>query len=189
MKLVVRSILIADLEDVYRQGARHPQLGLFLDGGSHCPILGVPAGEKGLTTVVEAALSARTEHSSHGKGSLPNREGESTDTLTVASGIVDLRTGLGEPSNMEFPGDGEALCLIVADGTHRLAPLLIFYGSTLPTLGSIPPCNLEDLQTTWARLTSGKIVQGRFLLEQSPPQWDAGLDEKLTERLRELYGE
>lgn len=161
MDVVIATLTIPDLAEATRQGASHPLLGFFLNGGSHCVVDGVT----GAAEILDAARA------------------------TAAEGLpVSV---LGEPAAEDLRGAGEraALCLVVTDGVAGSRPLAILYGRSLPALGSIPPCAVQDLQGTWTALAGGTPKGGRHLLHEQPQEWDPQLERQLTQRLRQLYGE
>jgi hypothetical protein len=155
-------IVIANLTvpNLHSAGASHPILGPFLNGGSYCAVEGTDVAE-----ILSAARQAAGE--------------EGMPLLVVG--------GRPAPSDLLRTAQRAALCLLVSNGGSP--PLAVFYGRGLPALGSIPPCKLRDLQTTWAALTGGAPREGRHLLQEQPEAWDPQLERQLTQRLRQLYGE
>jgi hypothetical protein len=93
------------------------------------------------------------------------------------------------PEDLRRTGERAALCLLVEDESARSRPLAILYGRSLPVLGAIPACTVEDLRTTWAALAGGAPGGGRHLLHEQPEAWDPRIERQLTQRLRQLYGE
>jgi hypothetical protein len=164
MEVIVGSLTVPDLEELKRQGAAHPVLGKLLNGGSSCEVA---------EGVEEILAAARAEAAETG---LP---------LTLAGDL-----GGEDAAGLERLGGSGALCLIVADGAGRSRPLAVLYGRSLPALGSIPACTVRDLRNTWVSLAGGAPKGGgRHLLHEQPEAWDPDLEQQLTQRLRQLYGE
>ena len=164
MEVIVGSLTVPDLEELKRQGAAHPVLGKLLNGGSSCEVHGAAA------EVLDAARAVAAE----------------TGLPVTAAGDLGGEGAAG----LERRGGGAALCLIVSDGAGRSGPLAVLYGRSLPALGTIPACTLEDLRSTWISLAGGTPQGGgRHLLHEQPEAWDADLEQQLTQRLRQLYGE
>jgi hypothetical protein len=145
-----------------------PDLAAALRRGSSHPLLG-PFLDGGSYGPVEAGLE---------------------DVLDAARETAGLAF-LGDPGPEELRRAGEraVLCLLVDDGSSRSRPLAILYGRSLPVLGAIPACAMEDLRTTWAALAGGAPRGGRHLLHEQPEAWDPRIERELTQRLRQLYGE
>jgi hypothetical protein len=170
MDVIVGRLTVPDLEELKRQGAAHPVLGRILNGGSWCEVNGIPATAEGVEGIVEAVRAAAAETG------LP---------LSLADDL-----GREDAAGLERLGGSAALCVIVSDGAGRSRPLAVLYGRSLPALGAIPACTVQDLQSTWISLAGGTPKGGgRHLLHEQPEVWDPDLEQQLTQRLRQLYGE
>lgn len=164
MEVIVGSLTVPDLEELKRQGAAHPVLGKLLNGGSSCEVDGVAA------EILDAARAAAAETG------LP---------LSVAGDL-----GGEDAAGLERLAGSAALCVIVSGGAEKSRPLAVLYGRSLPALGTIPACTVGDLQSTWISLAGGTPKGGgRHLLHEQPEAWDPDLEQQLTQRLRQLYGE
>jgi hypothetical protein len=154
--------------DVFLATLTVPDLAAALRQGSSHPLLG-PFLDGGSHGPVEASVA---------------------DVLDAARGMEGL-SFLGDPGPEDLRRTGEraALCLLVEDESARSRPLAILYGRSLPVLGAIPACTVEDLRTTWAALAGGAPGGGRHLLHEQPEAWDPRIERQLTQRLRQLYGE
>jgi hypothetical protein len=56
-------------------------------------------------------------------------------------------------------------------------------------MGLVEPCRRADLWNTWGALAGGAKGSARFLLEEPDVPGDRLVEQALTVRLRELYGE
>ncbi|HET9210883.1 MAG TPA: hypothetical protein VFR03_10825 [Thermoanaerobaculia bacterium] len=143
-----------------------PDLAAALRQGSSHPLLG-PFLAGGSYCPVDAGLR------------------EILDAARETEGLTIL--GDPVPEDLRRTGERAVLCLLVDGGGAR--PLAILYGRSLPVLGAIPACTVEDLRTTWAALAGGAPRGGRHLLHEQPEAWDPRIERQLTQRLRQLYGE
>jgi hypothetical protein len=179
MEVVIASLTVPSLEDVRRQGASHATLGSLLNGGSHCTVESEAQGKAETFTSVRAAAarSGLSLTEAADPASLPGGQ-DGLTLLGVEAAVADLVR----------VGERAAVCLFLSDGAAR--PMVVLYGRGLPVLGSIPPCTLRDLESTWISLAGGTPPEGgRNLLHEQPEAWDPDIERQLTRRLRQLYGE
>ena len=124
-------------------------------------------------------------------GSYCTVEADAAEILAAARAVPGL--SFVDVETPRSAGGQAALCLIVAGGPARSRPLAILHGRSLPALGAIPPCTIQDLVCTWTALLGGKLggelEGGRHLLHEQPEAWDPRIERQLTQRLRQLYGE
>jgi hypothetical protein len=165
MEVVLASLTVREIAEVMRQGGSHPLLGGLLEQGTYCRVVGAGLGAGEMCGLFAAA-------------------GEEAARRRLPIAVC------AEPpaADLERARQQGALCLVVVDGAAG-PPLAILCGRGLPILGAVQPCTLADLEHTWISLAGGVPQGGRHLLHEQPEAWDLQLERKLTERLRELYGE
>jgi hypothetical protein len=186
MEVVIASLTVPDLEEVTRRGAPHSVLGPFLNGGSFCTVDGIAATPEGVAELLTAARTAASE------AGLPLTEGAAPASVPATRDGITL---LGDCSsdqdgaNLGRIAGSAVLCLLVVDGATRSKPMAVLFGRGLPALGAIPSCTVRDLESTWISLAGGTTKGGRYLLHEQPEVWDPQIEQQLTLRLRQLYGE
>ena len=189
MDVLITGLIAPQLTEVCGPaGSSHPFVAGLLDDGSHCNVNAVPAGARGLEQLFDAALEAASQAGVPARkiDSLAAPETSEPNGIRVFGKVLDLE----EAANVVAPPTGpEALCVLLGDGAERVAPVAILLGRTLPSMGPMPPCLQEDLQATWVRLAGGTPSAGRYLLEETSSAWDPDVEQQLTERLRQLYGD
>lgn len=183
MEVVISSLTIPDLDEVQRRGTSHPTVGRLLHGGSYCPVDGVAATAAGMQEILQAARAAAAD------AGVPLAEVAGSDSLPSGRDGLVLLGSDPAPADLERIGERAALCLVLADETARSRPMVVLYGRSLPALGAIPACTLQDLQSTWISLAGGTPKGGRHLLHEQAEAWDPQIERQLTERLRQIYGE
>jgi hypothetical protein len=121
-------------------------------------------------------------------GSYCTVEADAAEILAAARAVAGL--SFVDAEDPRSASERAALCLIVADGSARSRPLATLHGRSLPALGAIPRCTVQDLVCTWTALLGGEPQGGRHLLHEQPEAaWDPRIERQLTQRLRQLYGE
>ena len=183
MAVVISRLTVPDLEELKHQGMSHPTLGFLLKGGSYCDVEDIAATAEGMTQIIHAARAAAAE------AALPFTEVAAPALLPPGGNGLILLGADPAPADLARVAEHAVLCLLVTDGAARLRPLAVLYGRNLPALGPIPPCTLRDLESTWISLAGGTPKDGRFLLHEQAESWDPQIEQQLTRRLRQLYGE
>lgn len=192
MRVTIVGLLTVDFEQVSRRGLYHPLLGAILDAGCYAHVAGIEPGRAGLAQIIEAVIEKA--------GAAKVQCRIISSSLTVqdepASGIqvcreflsVERAQAASENWHVEL-ATGSALSLIVADDLSKGSPLWTLCSYRLPCMGPLAPASLEDICATWLRLGGGSPAKGHFLLEEPRSPVDTLAESRLTERLRQLYGE
>ncbi len=183
MEVIVLGLIVPDLESAYQQDTRHRGLRRLLDAGSHCTVNGVAAGLAGVEEILAAAAQMPSSPIHEA------REVSGQDGLRILGEVLELGEAEEALTQWDELGGRVALCVAVGDQAGRRAPVAIIDAESLPSMGPMPPCELRDLQATWVRLAGGTPAAGRYLLEETAASWDPELEQQLTERLRQLYGD
>ncbi len=187
MEVIILGLTVPGLGEVCQQGARHHLLGRFFDGGSHCTVHGVAVGARGVEEILTAA--GTTKVPSNPIDGFPIRDVSGRDGLRTVVEVHDLDEAKDTLAQWDQFGDQAALCLVLGDRDGQRVPTVILYARCLPSMGPMPPCELQDLEATWVHLAGGTPDAGRYLLEEAAASWDPELEQQLTERLRQLYGD
>jgi hypothetical protein len=192
MSVVILAVEL-DLAEILRLGFAHPMVGGWLDTGTYGRVVDVTGGIAGLRELVgpdcERALRAS------GVDPLRLRSPRDFRTRTCPPLLIadwPPNQDGGEPDDglwHEVVGAGDTLALVIADAATALAPLWILAGTPLPVMGLVEPCRRADLWNTWGALAGGAKGSARFLLEEPDVPGDRLVEQALTVRLRELYGE
>jgi hypothetical protein len=192
MSVVVLAVEL-ELAEILRSGLAHPYVGGLLDAGSYGRVIDVSWGSAGLTELVGPECDRALRAS--GVDPIRVRSLGGPDTRTRPALVIaewPLHQGGAVPDDgmwHEVVGAGDTLALVVADTANALAPLWILTGDTLPVMGPVEPCRRADLWNTWCALAGGVRGSARFLLEEPDAPGDPLVEQALTARLRELYGE
>lgn len=179
MELVISGLVVADLAELERQGGAPPLTRALLAGGTHVEIHGAAPGAPGVEQILAAVRAAAAT------AQVPLAELASPGTATSGAGSG----GGAGTTEIERIGARGALCLVAGDGSGRRPPLALLYGRGVPALGRVPPCTSAELAATCVTLAGGRHTGGRHLLEEQAEPWDPRLEQELTRRLRQLYGE
>ena len=191
MRVLVVGLVANDLREVCRQGFSHPIIGEFLDGGSYATLEGIESGPEGLAEIIgrrleEGAAAAGVEcgyaESGHGTA-----HAAAIQVEREATNLDGAHAEIGRWQR-HLSGGG-ALSIVIADLSRRQPPLFCLYAHSLPCMGAMPPCAVADVHATWLRLAGGSTPAGRYLLEEQPSSFDSSDEERLIERLRQLYGD
>jgi hypothetical protein len=172
MELVISGLAVADLAELEHQGGAPPLTQSLLAGGTHVEVHGAAPGAAGVEQILAAVRAAAAA------AQVPLAELASPGTAAAV-----------DTAEIERIGARGALCLVAGDGSGRRPPLALLYGRGVPALGRIPPCTPADLAATCVILAGGRSTGGRRLLEEQAEPWDPRLEQELTRRLRQLYGE
>jgi hypothetical protein len=159
------------LTDIARLGPAHPVFGGLFDQGTVAALCG-------LGTDVPAAITRVC------------RQVDPDGTrLHVAEIPHDLGESDGVRALLESKAAAAAVCVVLAgdaqDGPH---PLVVVSGTIVPAMGVVPDCDLARLRATLAHL-AGRPEPDSESLFTEPAVPDSLMEEQLSERLKQLYGE
>jgi hypothetical protein len=183
MEVVIIGLTVPDPDEVQRQGPAYPTLGPFLNGGTYCTIDDVAATAGGPPAILRAARAAALE------AAVPFAETADPASLPSGGNRLVLLVSSPAPADLQRIGERAALCLLVAGGQTPSKPIVVLYGRHLPALGPVPACTVRDLASTCISLAGGAPQGGRHLLHEQAEPWDPQIEQQLTRRLRQLYGE
>jgi hypothetical protein len=159
------------LADIARQAAAHPAFGFLFDLGTVAALTRVVGDvPREITRLCEQADPA---------GTCFEMISLSPDAL---ADHVALR---GE---LERRAAASAVCVVLVPDKSELPPLVLVCGATVPSMGVQAECDPKRLLATFAYLAGTPSPDDDSLFTE-PTVAASIMEEKLSDRLKQLYGE
>jgi hypothetical protein len=158
----------ADLARALVEGPAHPVLGGLIDIGTCVPL--EPAKADVHSVVADACVDL------------------------AATGPTTVRRadplGEGFRAEVEARASRGPVFVVVVDPAGHTVPFVLAAGPELPAMGLLPPCGLDRVVVS-LRFASGTVGvdHGETIFTEPAFAADAVEEERLSDRLRQLYGE
>ena len=179
MKVVLAGLAVPSLNELLRQGVAHPRFGELFRRGSWARLQGVAEGWPTLAAKLErAARRAGVEVAS----ATASESGSPGPRLTLDADGDALASALAQGNTATEP----VHCLLIRD-EQEASSLALWLSGSLPSEGPLPAATWPDFEATVLGWLG--VVAGRSLPASGDGDWDLEQERKLTERLRQLYGD
>ncbi|OLF10597.1 hypothetical protein BLA60_15595 [Actinophytocola xinjiangensis] len=164
-------VMTDQLKDIAAAGAEHPVFGGLFDQGTVAALTGFG------TDVADEIGQVCREVDLDGT------------RLRVATISLDTSTADDLRELLEGEASAAAVCVVLAGtGSDPLPPLLVVAGTVVPAMGVVPDCDRARLVVTFEHLV-GQPDPDQDSLFTEPAVPESLMEEQLSERLKQLYGE